>query len=63
MVAGDIVGQQRKVHCQNRLTQTSPVDIAVAGELQQELPVMAAMGQVINISRNYIAIGSWHEDG
>ena len=34
--------------------------IAVASEPEQELPVMAAMGQVVKLARNKIAIGPRH---
>ena len=47
------------------MVQTLPHDLAVAvavfGKFQQKLTIMTAMGQVIEFSRQKVAVGSGHD--
>jgi hypothetical protein len=40
-----------------------PVGVTVAREAEQEFSIMATVGQVIQLSRNEIPIGPWHQPG
>jgi hypothetical protein len=61
VVAGDVVTQQREPMFDHCLPQPLSVSVPVFGELEQEFPVMAAMSQMINISREDVTIGPWHD--
>ena len=59
--AGDVVGQQGGLGFEDRFPQAVPVAVSVLGEPEQELPVVATMGEVVDMSRHDIAVGPWHE--
>jgi hypothetical protein len=46
------------------MVQTFPHDltatVAIFGKFEQKLPIMTAMGQVIEFSRKQVAVGSGH---
>ena len=48
----DVIFQQRQFDLTRFLAQSSTVAMAVTGKFQEELPVMATAGKVINFPRN-----------
>jgi hypothetical protein len=59
-MTGDVGGQKRGLHGPDRLPESAPVAIPVFGQLEQELPVVAALGQMVNPSRQNGTIGPRH---
>jgi hypothetical protein len=60
MIGGYTVSE----HWDRQRPQSAPKQLAVSdsvpSELEKELPVVAAMGQMINLAWNNVAIGPWH---
>ena len=60
-----VVGSQTITEDLHRkMFQTRPHDLAVAvavfGKFEQKLTIMTAMSEVIDFSRQEVAVGSWH---
>jgi hypothetical protein len=60
VIGGDAVPQNRHPMSRDCFPQPIPVGVTVPFEAQQKLPVMAAVGQMIDMSGDYISVGSWH---
>jgi hypothetical protein len=60
MVAGEAMVKQGDIKFLHGLPEFHPVGIAIPGKLQEELPIMATVGQVINPSCDEIPIRPWH---
>ena len=60
MVVGDVIGQQGHATIEQRLSQADTIALPVECELQEELPVMATVGEVIGKARNDVPISPWH---
>ncbi len=58
MIAGNRVVQEGYILLTGCLEQPLAIPTAVLGKLQEKLAVMAAMGNVINVSRKDVAIGT-----
>src|ERR1041384_8742729 len=60
VIAGDSVGQKRGIDAPERLPEAVPIAIPILGKPEQELPVVAAVSQMVNPSRQNVAIGPRH---
>lgn len=60
MVAGDGVVQDGHVPFAGYLKQATSIGVAVFCKLQEKLPIMTAMGTVIDVSRNDVSFSTRH---
>jgi hypothetical protein len=60
VVAGDVVSQKRGLRAEDRFAPAPPVTVPVFGEPEEELAVMAAVGEVLDMSRHNVAVGPGH---
>ena len=62
---GVIGGHAIRKHRDGKFPHTAPdqlaILISIADELEEELSIMATMRQMIELSRQKITIGPWHE--
>ena len=55
---GKLVGWSAK---RSKLAHSLAVAVAVVGKFEQQLTIMTAMGQVIEFTREKVAVGSGHD--
>jgi hypothetical protein len=60
VVGGYAVREQGDRVVSKPLTEHKPVGVPILLEPEEELPVVAAMGDVIRVAGNDGSIGSWH---
>ena len=61
VITGQAIIQNRQIIPADGLPQSTAVIISISGKPQEELPVVATMGQMIDIAGNEISIGSGHK--
>ena len=62
VIAGNTIVEEMNPIPMDSVSESGAVFVSVNSEAQKKLSVMAAVGQVIDISRLDIAIRSWHGD-
>jgi len=61
VVARDSVVQQCQFKSGESFTQFQPVFVTISCESQEEFPIMTTVCQMVNLTRNKVSIGPWHE--
>jgi hypothetical protein len=61
VIAGQAIGQDRHLRVLKAGPEALSILVSVAGEAEKELPVVAAMGQVVQPAWDKVAISPWHK--
>ena len=62
VIARETVVQEGNIKPSHSLAQFHPIGVSVSGELEEELAIMTAVGEVIYLSGDEVTVGSGHSD-